>query len=119
MYSALQVGKLSLLLREARSIPAIHNTATSHEQYSAELPRYMAFELAEKEWKLGFTIGLGQRLRLRTIPTRDLEALQWEIRRAKKRFGSPPTTPVMSLTVTITIRSLSSDKMHYPELKSG
>lgn len=74
----------------------MHNTATRREQYSAELPLYMAFELAEKEWKLGFTIGLGQRPRLRTIPARDLEALQWEIRRAKKRFGLPPTTPVMS-----------------------
>ena len=74
----------------------MNNTATRHEQYSAEVSLYMAFELAEKEWKLGFTVGLGQRPRLRTIPARDPEALQWEIRRAKKRFGFPPTAPVMS-----------------------
>ena len=74
----------------------MHNAATRHEQYSVGIPLYMAFELAEKEWKLGFTIGLGQRPRLRTIPARDLEALQWEIRQANKRFGLPPTAPVTS-----------------------
>jgi transposase len=74
----------------------MNNAATRHEQYSVEAPLYMAFELAEKEWKLGFTTGPGQRPRLRTIPARDLEALQWEIRRAKDRFRLPPTSPVMS-----------------------
>jgi len=74
----------------------MQTAATRNEQYSAEVTLYMAFELAEKEWKLGFTTGLGKRPRLRTIPARDLEALQWESRRAKKRFGLPQTAPVMS-----------------------
>jgi transposase len=74
----------------------MQTAATRHEQYSAEVSLHMAFELAEKEWKLGFTTGLGQAPRLITIPARDLEALQWEIRRAMKRFRLPPTAPVIS-----------------------
>jgi len=40
---------------------------------------YLALELSQKQWKLGFTIGVGQRPRIRTIQARDLLALQWEI----------------------------------------
>jgi transposase len=56
----------------------------------------MAFELGQKEWKLGFTIGFGQKPRLRTIQARDLNALQDEIQAAKKRFGLPEDTLVLS-----------------------
>lgn len=37
---------------------------------------YLAFELSNRLWKLGFTTGLGQRVRQRTVRVRDLEALQ-------------------------------------------
>ena len=57
---------------------------------------YMAFELGEKEWKLGFTIGFGQKPHLKTIQARDLTALQAEIRAAQKRFDLPEATPVLS-----------------------
>lgn len=57
---------------------------------------YLALELSEKEWKLGFTVGFGQRPRLRNIPKRDIKALQREIHSAKKRFHLPGTTPVIS-----------------------
>jgi transposase len=57
---------------------------------------YLAFELSEAEWKLGFTIGLGQNPRQRTIKAGALEALQTEIGQAKKRFGLPETAPVRS-----------------------
>jgi hypothetical protein len=77
------------------------NAKTTHTtEYSttgAEL--YLAFELGNKEWKLGFTIGLGQRPRLRTIAAGDLAALEWEIGRAKQRFGLPETAPVVRLEV--------------------
>lgn len=56
----------------------------------------MAFELGSFHWKLGFTIGLGQRPRERNIQAGDLVALQREIRRAKKRFGLPEETAVLS-----------------------
>ena len=45
---------------------------------------YLAFELSQKQWKLGFTIGVGQRPRIRTIQSRDLQALQWEVQEARR-----------------------------------
>lgn len=57
---------------------------------------YLAFEMGNEKWKLGFTIGLGQRPRERKIEAGDLAALEWEIRRAKERFGLPETARVMS-----------------------
>ncbi|MFV2045415.1 MAG: IS110 family transposase, partial [Anaerolineales bacterium] len=72
-------------------------TATREYEYSALAPvLYLAFELGNLHWKLGFTIGMGQRPRERNIAAGDLAALQREIRRAKKRFGLPEETPVLS-----------------------
>jgi transposase len=56
----------------------------------------LAFELSEKKWVLGFTIGLGQEPRKRTLTARDLPALEQEIARAKQRFGLPETARVLS-----------------------
>lgn len=47
---------------------------------------YLAFELGETDWKLAFTIGMGQKPRLRSMPARDLPRLQEEIAKAKQRF---------------------------------
>jgi len=47
---------------------------------------YLAFELGNTEWKLGFTIGLGQSPRQRKVQAGDLIGLEQEIRRAKERF---------------------------------
>jgi transposase len=57
---------------------------------------YLALELGWNSWKLAFTVGLGQRPRLRTIPARCPDALQVEIRAAKGRFRLPDDTPVRS-----------------------
>lgn len=71
--------------------------ATRTRKYSVEDPvLYLAFELGNVEWKLGFSVGFGQRPRVRTIPARDLEGLQREIELAKKRFGLPETARVVS-----------------------
>jgi len=71
--------------------------ATRTRKYSVEDPvLYLAFELGNIEWKLGFSVGFGQRPRVRTIPARDLEGLQREIELAKKRFGLPETARVVS-----------------------
>jgi transposase len=59
-------------------------------------PLYLAFELGETHWKLAFTIGMGQKPRLRSMPARHLVRLQEEIAKAKKRFGLPPNAPVRS-----------------------
>jgi transposase len=57
---------------------------------------YLAFELSQKQWKLGFTIGVGQRPRIRTIQARDLPALQWEVQEARRRFRLPDTVTILS-----------------------
>jgi transposase len=72
-------------------------TATRTYEYSAFEPvLYLAFELSNANWKLGFTTGTGRRPRQRVIKARDLDALQEEIRCAKKRFGLLGTTRVVS-----------------------
>jgi len=48
---------------------------------------YMAMELSQKEWKLGFSVGPGQAPRLRSVPGRALAVLMEEIRLARERFG--------------------------------
>ena len=71
-------------------------SAHSTLQTSDQIVLYMAFELSQKQWKLGFTIGIGQKPRVRTITARDLDALQWEIRKACQRFRLPENTPTLS-----------------------
>jgi hypothetical protein len=45
---------------------------TTHRVESNTLSTlYLAFELSNKKWRLGFTIGLGQRPRERTVDAGD------------------------------------------------
>lgn len=71
---------------------------TTHmNQYTTIQPHlYMAFELSQSKWMLGFTIGFGQRPRLRTIAARDLVTLQTEIQLARERFELRADVPVIS-----------------------
>jgi transposase len=57
---------------------------------------YLSFELSSKKWKLGFSIGLGQKTRIRTMDSGDLTALKAEINLARKRFKLPETFRVVS-----------------------
>jgi len=57
---------------------------------------YMAYELGQNQWKLGFTTGLGQRPRVRSIQARDIAGLQQEIRLVRQRFQLPTEAPVIS-----------------------
>lgn len=57
---------------------------------------YLAFELGQKQWKLGFTIGMGQAPRIRTIGARNLEALHRELELARRRFRLPESSRVLS-----------------------
>ena len=71
--------------------------ATRTRKYSVEgLVLYLAFELGNVEWKLGFSVGFGQRPRVRAMPAGNLVDLQREIELAKKRFGLPETAWVVS-----------------------
>ena len=56
----------------------------------------MAMELGKYEWKVGFTTGLGQRPRRRTIRTDHWQRLADEITTAKHRLGLAPDAPVTS-----------------------
>ncbi len=57
---------------------------------------YLALELSEAEWKLGFTIGLGQAPRLKSLKARNVEGLKREIEQAKVRFGLAKEAVVFS-----------------------
>lgn len=75
----------------------MRTTTTRDKEYSANQPAlYLAFELGWSLWKLGFSIGFGQKPRERTIAARDLEALEKEISLARKRFGLPENTSIHS-----------------------
>jgi len=50
--------------------------------------------LSKSKWKLGFSTGLGQNPRRRTIDAGDLLALRQEIETAKRRFGLAADAPV-------------------------
>lgn len=56
----------------------------------------LAFELSERTWKLGFTIGRGQRPRVRQMPAGAVDRLADEIARAKARFDLPADAAVVS-----------------------
>jgi transposase len=57
---------------------------------------YMALELSSGTWKLAFTVGLGQKPRLKTVTARSTVGLLFEIKAAKKRFGLSEDAPVLS-----------------------
>ncbi len=57
---------------------------------------YIAFELSNQKWRLGFTVGLGQPPRERIISAGDLSALQQEIARARQRFHLPEDVRILS-----------------------
>jgi transposase len=66
------------------------------EEYTSNQVMFMAFELSGKKWKVGTTIGIGQKPRERSIDAGDLERLLKEIADAKARFGLPADTRVVS-----------------------
>ena len=72
-------------------------TATHNEHYTdthaTEPVLFLAFELSEKTWKLGFTTGHGQQPRERSIAACNQARLLQEVAQAKKRFGLPDTAP--------------------------
>ena len=71
--------------------------APPHEQSTTTAATlFVAFELSEKTWKLGFTTGHGQKPRERSMPARDHARGLDEIAQAKRRLGLPETAPVVS-----------------------
>lgn len=59
------------------------------------MPDPLALDLGAGNWKLAFTVGLGQKPRLKTITARSTLSLVLEIKAAKRRFGLPEDAPVL------------------------
>lgn len=57
---------------------------------------YLAVELSCQQWKLAFTVGWGQKPRLRNVPAGDLGKLVREIEQARLRFALPAGCRVRS-----------------------
>jgi transposase len=70
--------------------------ATRGTQYTTERSLYLAFELSAAKWKLGFSTGLGQHPRRRSVDAGELLTLRQEIEMAKRRFGLAADAPVKS-----------------------
>lgn len=69
-------------------------TSTAHSnQYNdnqAGEPRlYLALELSAKTWKMGFSVGLGHKPRIRSMVSGDGKAFDREVERARRRFQVP------------------------------
>jgi transposase len=73
-------------------------TATHATQFTSKVGPvlYLSMDLGENSWTLGFTVGMGQRPRLRTIRARDTATLLAEITKAKQRFNLPEDASVRS-----------------------
>jgi transposase len=70
-------------------------TTKTHFTSGAEV-LYLSFELGARTWKLAFTVGLGQKPRLKNVAAGALDALTREIRVAKQRFELPAEAAVVS-----------------------
>jgi transposase len=73
-------------------------TTATHNAHDTTPGRalFVAFELSEKTWKLGFTTGHGQKPRERSIAARNQTRVLQEVAQAKRRFGLPDPAPVVS-----------------------
>ena len=71
-------------------------TTAAHREYSEERVLFLALELSNSKWKLGSTLGMGQKPRERTIAAGDLGGFHEEVSRAKRRFGLASSARVVS-----------------------
>ncbi len=73
-------------------------TAATHTEpgNTTEATLFMACELREKTWTLGFTTGPGHKPRERGMAARNQARVLQEIAQATKRFGLPEEAPVVS-----------------------
>ncbi len=70
-------------------------TTATHNQHGTTPERvlFLAFELREKTWKLGFTTGHGQPPRERSIPARHQARVLHEVAQANTALVSPIPHP--------------------------
>lgn len=70
--------------------------AARHIEYTSDPVLFMALELSAAKWKIGMTVGLGQKPREIQVDAGDLDGLMEEIAKAKERFGLPADARVVS-----------------------
>ena len=71
-------------------------SAARHVEYTSDPVLFLALELSAAKWKVGTTVGFGQKPREITIEAGDLDGLTEEITRAKERFDLPAEARVVS-----------------------
>lgn len=57
------------------------------EEYSTEKTLYMAIELSQQEWKLGFSIGKREGPQISSVQDPKLKGIEEKIEQAKKKYG--------------------------------
>ena len=72
------------------------NETTRATECTTEPDLYLAFELGKTSWKLGFSTGLGQNARIRTMDAGELAVLRQEIDQARRRFRLPEGAVIRS-----------------------
>jgi len=77
-------------------LPAATRLAAGSDGARPAPTLYLAFELGNRDWKLGFTTAFGQPPRERTVAAGDLGALAAELTQAKRRFALPAEAAVLS-----------------------
>lgn len=70
--------------------------AVRKQEYSTEATLYLALELSQSRWRLGFSVGIGQAPRERSIEAGDLVALGKEIHAAQEKLGVGFEAPIKS-----------------------
>ena len=71
-------------------------TSAAQRDYIEEKVLFLALELSNSHWKLGSTVGVGSKPRVRTIRAGDLGAFHEEVSRAKRRFGLESSARVVT-----------------------
>ena len=71
-------------------------SAARYVEYTSDRVMFLALELSASKWKVGTTVGQGQKPREKKIDAGDLSGLLEEIARAKERFGLPAEARVVS-----------------------
>lgn len=77
-------------------LPAATRPSSGHALAPPLPTLYLALDLGNREWTLGFTTGFGQPPRERKVAARDLAALASEVALARRRFELPADAPVCS-----------------------
>ena len=72
------------------------DTTAREFECNADQVLFVAVEMSWKKWKVGSTVGLGQKPRMKTIDAGDVKAFLSEVERAKRRFGLEVSTEVVS-----------------------